>query len=139
MAKNVFDVDSMQLIDAVARLAGDGALVGEEPYADAGPFCLGAVAAPFADPPELQLMRLAKKVAVGAKFLITQPVYDLERFEAWWTQVTQQGLHEKTAILAGIRPLLHADEAKAYVAGRPCPMVPDAQLERLSSAGDDAA
>ncbi len=137
-AKNVFDIDSLQLLDAVARLDSDGAIVGEAPYADAGPFCLGGVAAPFADPPELQLTRLAKKVAAGAQFLITQPVYDVARFEAWWTQVTQRGLHEKTAFLAGIRPLLNAEEATAYAASRPGPRIPDSLLARLS-AGDTAA
>jgi methylenetetrahydrofolate reductase (NADPH) len=126
-AKNVFDIDSTQLIEAIAHLE-----IG-------GPFCLGAVAAPFADPAELQLMRLSKKVAAGAQFLITQPVYDLDRFGAWWGQVTQRGIHEKAAILAGIQPLLDAEQAKAYAASRPFPMVPQALLDKLSSAGDRKA
>jgi methylenetetrahydrofolate reductase (NADPH) len=126
-AKNVFDIDSTQLIEAIAHLEMGG------------PFCLGAVAAPFADPAELQLMRLSKKVAAGAQFLITQPVYDLDRFGAWWGQVTQRGIHEKAAILAGIQPLLDAEQAKAYAASRPFPMVPQALLDKLSSAGDRKA
>lgn len=138
-AKNVFDIDSVQLLDVAARLGNNGSVVGDERFDPAGPFCLGAVGAPFADPPELQLMRLAKKVAAGAQFIITQPVYDLDRFKSWWQQVTQQGLREKVAILAGIRPLLNAEDAKVYAASRPNPMIPDAVLKRLSSAGDPAA
>ena len=136
-AKNVFDVDSIQLIETIAHL-GDGSAVCQERFDGAGPFCLGAVAAPFADPPELQLMRLAKKVAAGAQFLITQPIHDLDRFRVWQDQVTRQGIHEHAAILAGIRPLLDAGAAKTYAASRPFPMVPQAVLDRLSAAGNPA-
>jgi methylenetetrahydrofolate reductase (NADPH) len=134
-AKSVFDIDSIQLLETAAHLA-DGSPACKERFEGAGPFCLGAVAAPFADPLELQLMRLAKKVTAGAKFLITQPVYDFDRFRTWWEQVAQRGLHEKVAILAGIQPLLEAEAAKAFAASRPSPRVPQAMLDRLSAAGD---
>jgi methylenetetrahydrofolate reductase (NADPH) len=134
-AKSVFDVDSTQLIAAITHLGNNGSRVYEERFEGAGPFCLGAVAAPFADPAELQLMRLAKKVAAGARFLITQPIYDLDRFRAWWGQVTERGLHEKTAVLAGIQPLLEAARAKLYAESRPAPRVPQRVLDRLSSVG----
>jgi len=135
--KNVFDIDSIQMLETVANLA-KGSAVCQDSFEETGPFCLGAVAAPFADPPEMQLMRLAKKVTAGAQFLITQPVYDLDRFRSWQDQATQRGIHEQAAILIGIRPLLDADTAKAYAAARPNPMVPQAVLDRLSSAGDPA-
>ncbi len=138
-AKNVYDIDSIHLLEAVAKLGGGGSAVCGESFAGAGPFCLGGVAAPFADPQELQLMRLAKKVNAGAKFLITQPVYDVERFQAWWNQVAQRGLPEKVALLAGIQPLLDAESARAFAASRPAPLVPKTLLERISAAGDQAA
>ena len=138
-AKNVFDVDSIQLLQIYANLAGDGSVVGEEGIAGAGPFCLGATAAPYADPIEMQVVRLAKKVAAGARFLVTQPVFDLQRFEAWWREVTRRGMHERTAIVAGIRVLTDTDAAKAFAQERPCPMVPDAVLERLASASGKVA
>jgi methylenetetrahydrofolate reductase (NADPH) len=137
-AKSVFDVDAVQLLDAISHLTDGSAVCGER-FEGAGPFCLGAVAAPFADPVELQLMRLSKKVAAGARFLITQPVYDLGRFSAWWDQVTQRGIHEKAAILAGIQPLLDADQARTFAASRPLPMVPQAVLDKLSSASGRTA
>jgi methylenetetrahydrofolate reductase (NADPH) len=138
-AKNVFDIDSIQLLDAIAHLGTDGSAVCPERFDGAGPFCLGAVAAPFADPPELQLVRLAKKVTAGAQFLITQPVYDFDRFRTWWDQVTQRGIHDRAAVLAGIQPLLDADQAKAFATTRPLPMVPQTLLDRLSSAGGGKA
>jgi methylenetetrahydrofolate reductase (NADPH) len=138
-AKNVFDIDSIQLLDAIAHLRTDGSAVCPERFDGVGPFCLGAVAAPFADPPELQLVRLAKKLTAGAKFLITQPVYDLERFRTWWDHVTQRSIHGRAAVLAGIQPLLDVDQAKAFAMSRPLPMVPQTVLDRLSSAGDRKA
>ena len=86
--------------------------------------CLGAVAAPFADPLEFQVTRLAKKITAGAKFLITQPVYDTQRFAAWWQEVTRQSLAATAAFVAGIRILTTADEANTYAVKRPCSLHP---------------
>jgi methylenetetrahydrofolate reductase (NADPH) len=139
-ARNVFDVDSTHLIEVIAHMSnGVSRQVWGGPFDRAEPFCTGAVAAPFADPAELQLIRLAKKVTAGAKFLITQPVYDLNRFRAWWDQVTERGIHEKTRILAGIQPLLDSARAKRRAESRPEPRIPQSILDRLSSAGDRSA
>jgi methylenetetrahydrofolate reductase (NADPH) len=138
-SKNVYDLDSVLLLQTCSDLTGDASIVGEAGIPGAGPFCLGGVAAPYADPLELQVLRLAKKVASGAHYLITQPVYDLDRFTAWWAEVTRRGIHEKVAILAGIEPLCDADEAKAAATKRPRPMIPEAMLARLASKnGKDA-
>jgi methylenetetrahydrofolate reductase (NADPH) len=137
-ARNVFDVDSIQLLGIYGGLAADGSLVGEERYEGAGPFCLGTTASPYADPVEMQLIRLAKAAVAGSTFVITQPVFDLDRFETWWGEITKRGLHERVAILAGIRPLVDADFACNYAAKRPNPMIPDSVLQRISAPADKA-
>ena len=131
-AKNVFDVDCIQLLQTCRELAADGSLVGEAGIDGAGPFCLGAVAAPFADPVEMHVLRLAKKALAGAQFLITQPVFDLDRFAAWWQEVTRRGIHEKVAVVAGIQPLLDAEQAQQLSGKRPLPRIPQATLHRLA-------
>ncbi len=139
-AKNVYDIDSIQWLQTCANLASDGELLNEDHgFEGASPFCLGAVAAPDADPLELQITRLVKKTQAGAKFLITQPVFDLERFDAWWREVTRRGIHEKVAILAGVQPLCNGALADAQAAKRPAARVPAALLERVLSRGDPAA
>jgi methylenetetrahydrofolate reductase (NADPH) len=138
-AKNVFDLDSIQLLQTFAALADDGRIVGEEGVEGCGPVCLGAAASPWADPVELQMIRLAKKVGAGAHFLITDPVFDLDRFDRWWKEVTERGIHQRVAVLAGVRLLSDAEEAKAYAARRPDPRVPDAVVERIASAADSRA
>jgi methylenetetrahydrofolate reductase (NADPH) len=139
MAKNVFDVDSIHLLKTYSRLSMDGSIVGEERVNSAGPLCLGAVANPYADPMEMQLIRLSKKVSAGAQFLITQPVFDLERFVAWWGEVTGRGLHKKAAIVAGIQVLGDGQSAAAFARRRPSPCVPEAVLNRIASKGDSGA
>ncbi|HYW79491.1 MAG TPA: methylenetetrahydrofolate reductase [Thermoguttaceae bacterium] len=138
-AKNVFDIDSTQLLQAYAGLAADASLVGESGINGFDPACLGAVTCSHADPAELQMMRLAKKVAAGAQFIITQPIFDVERFDAWFEQVTAGGIHEKVALLAGIQVLTDADQAKSLAESRPDPKIPEATLSRIVSAGDKAA
>ena len=135
-AKNVFDVDSIQLLAAFADLATDDRLVGEQGVNGFGPVCLGGAASPFSDPLELQVLRLAKKASAGARFLITDPVFDLDRFDRWWNEVTERGLHQRVAILAGIRVLGSGKEAREFAASRPDPRVPDAVVERIASARD---
>ncbi len=130
-ARNVHDIDSVQLMQMYAS-AADGQAVGNGAGGVAS-FCVGGVAAPFADPIELQVSRLAKKVQAGAKFLATQPIFDLVRFTAWWQEVTRRGLDKKVAILAGIRVLTSAQEAAAYAQRRPLPRVPDSLLQRLAA------
>ncbi len=136
-ARNVYDVDAVQLLQTYAHLASDCGLLGESSLPGAGPFCLGAVASPDADPPALQLSRLAKKVAAGARFLVTQPVYDLERFEAWWKEVTRRGLHDLAAILAGIQPI--SDGNIAQTGRRPQQRIPDPLVGRVASQSDPGA
>jgi methylenetetrahydrofolate reductase (NADPH) len=132
-AKNVFDIDSIQLLQVYTHLAEDGSLVGEECYDSAGPFCLGATISQHADPVEMQVIRLAKKVEAGAQFVITHPVFDLERFETFWNDVFKHALHERVSILAGVRPLTDVASAKAYADSRPSPRVPDDVVKRLAS------
>jgi methylenetetrahydrofolate reductase (NADPH) len=56
---------------------------------------IGAAANPFADPFELRVARLAKKVAAGADFVQTQCIYNIDKFETWMKGVVDRGLHEK--------------------------------------------
>jgi len=138
-ARNVFDVDSIQLLQAYTTLGSNASLVGEESLDGASNLCLGAVATPYADPMEMQVTRLAKKVAAGARFLITQSVFDVERFDAWLVEVTKRGIHEKVALIAGIRPLAATEGAKALAEKRPAATIPQPLIERLESAGGEDA
>jgi len=101
-SKNVFDVDSIQFLRAMKNLQNDGVFMGGSKCKYPPRFFLGATVNPFADPMELQLIRLEKKINSGAKFIQTQSIYDLERFGLFMEKVRERGLHERAFILAGI-------------------------------------
>lgn len=103
-AKGVFDLDSIQLIATVSQMNRGFLLSGYE-MKKAPAFLIGAAANPFAEPFEMRLIRLYKKITAGAHFIQTQPVFDLEVFTRWMERVVEMGLHEKTAILAGVMPV----------------------------------
>ena len=138
-SKNVYDIDVIQLLQTSTTWRPTLPWWAKRQLPGPSSFCLGAVASPNADPLELQMIRLTKKVTAGAGFFVTQPVYDLERFRAWWAEVSRRGLHEKAAILVGIELLGEHALEHARAKRRPCPAVPDAVIEQIASKKDAAS
>ncbi|MBN1401635.1 MAG: methylenetetrahydrofolate reductase [Anaerolineae bacterium] len=134
-AKNVFDLDSPQLIQMAAGLRDRGVTLGGEPVDGAMPLYIGGAANPFGDPFELRVIRLAKKVAAGVDFIQTQCIFDLSRFREWMKRVVDQGLHEKVHILAGVMPLKSAGAARYINRSVPGLSVPEPIIKRIEAAG----
>ena len=130
--QNVFDLDSMQLIQTVRYMRDEGKFLGGDDIEHPPKMFVGAAANPFADPFEVRVRRLAKKVAAGAEFIQTQCIYNLDKFELWMKGVRDRGLHEKVYILAGVTPFKSAGMAK-YMKNRvPGMDVPDEVVARMS-------
>jgi len=130
--QNVFDLDSMQLIQTIRYMRDEGKFLGGDEIERPPKMFVGAAANPFADPFEIRVRRLAKKIAAGVEFIQTQCIYNLEKFELWMKQARDQGLHEKAYILAGVTPFKSAGMAK-YMKNRvPGMDVPDDVVERMS-------
>jgi len=132
--QNVFDIDSMQLIQTVRMMRDEGKFLGGDEIKRPPQMFVGAAANPFADPFEIRVPRLAKKIAAGVEFIQTQCIYNLDKFEEWMKQVRDRGLHEKVYILAGVTPFKSAGMAK-YMKNRvPGMDVPDEVVKRMSDA-----
>ena len=132
MAANVYDLDSIQLIQVVRTMRDEGRFQGGDEILNPPKMFIGAAANPFADPFELRVARLAKKVKAGVDFIQTQCIYNLDKFEKWMEGVRDRGLHEQVYILAGITPMKSAGMAK-YMKNRvPGMDVPDEVVKRLS-------
>lgn len=130
--QNVFDLDSMQLIQTVRYMRDEGKFLGGDDIEHPPKMFVGAAANPFADPFEIRVRRLAKKAAAGAEFIQTQCIYNLDKFELWMKGVRDRGLHEKVYILAGVTPFKSAGMAK-YMKNRvPGMDVPDEVVARMS-------
>ncbi len=130
--QNVHDIDSIQLIQTVRHMRDEGKFLGGDDINRPPKMFVGAAANPFADPFEIRVPRLAKKVAAGVEFIQTQCIYNLDKFEQWMKMVCDRGLHEKVNILAGMTPMKTAGMAK-YMKNRvPGMDVPDEVVKRLA-------
>ena len=132
MAANVHDIDSIQLIQMVKKMRDEGKFQGGDDIQNPPKMFIGAAANPFADPFELRVARLAKKINAGADFIQTQCIYNLDKFEKWMEGVRDRGLHEKIHILAGITPMKSAGMARYMKNKVPGIDVPDEIIKRMA-------
>ncbi len=131
-AVNVFDLDSIQLIQTVKMMRDEGRLLGGHEFNVRPQMFIGAAANPFAGPNvELRVARLAKKAAAGVQFIQTQCIYNMDTMKTFMKLVVDRGLHEKVAILAGITPMKNVGMARYMQKRVPGMDVPEAIVERL--------
>jgi methylenetetrahydrofolate reductase (NADPH) len=133
-AKNVYDVDSINLVAMVRKMRDEHKFEGGDPIKSDVPLFIGAAWTPLGEPVDFRVVRLGKKIKAGADFIQTQAVYDLERFSDAMKKAREKGYHEKTAILAGVivpksaGMLNYMNESVAGVT------VPKALIERMDEA-----
>jgi len=128
-AKPVFDLDSVQLLQAVGLLNNGSDLAGNEMLGGTDLFA-GAVVTPEADPIEPQMMKYQKKIMAGAKFIQTQAIYDLDNFKRFMENARQDGVK----IMAGIVLLTNAGMARYMNKNVPGIFVPDDLVKELVDA-----
>ena len=138
-AAGAYDIDPIQLIQMIKTLRDDHRVESGETISGEVPLYIGTVAHPFAEPLELHMITLAKKIRAGADFIQTQAIYEVPRFIAWMDKVRQQGLHEKAHILASVLPIKSVEMARRMRSGVPGMRVPDELVERIERAADAKA
>ena len=132
---NVYDIDSIQLIDSVNRMKTEKVLLNGRKITGDFSVLIGAVANPYLRPLELNILRLIKKVKAGANFIQTQAVFNTTDFQEWLDAAYQEGLTEKAAIIAGIYPLAGYDETIALLAKHTDFYIPNSHVQRIKDAG----
>jgi methylenetetrahydrofolate reductase (NADPH) len=135
-AKNVNDIDSMQLIRMLKNMRDEQVFEGGEKLEAPINILIGAVENPFADPFEYRAYRLAKKVDAGIDFLQTQAIFDMERFELWMEKVREMGIHKRVPILAGVIPMKSMGAARYMKNNVSGMLLPDELLERMKASPD---
>ncbi|MGD9518503.1 MAG: methylenetetrahydrofolate reductase [Armatimonadota bacterium] len=131
-AMPVFDLDSVQLIEAAKTLEAGHDLAGNELEGAPPSFCMGCVVNPGVEPLGPQIMKLRKKIDAGAEFIQTQAVYDPARFEYFMEQAGDLGV----PVLAGIVVLKSAGMAKFMNKNVAGVTVPSALIERMQNTQD---
>jgi len=129
-ATAVFDVDAIGLIRILARM-NEGADATGNSIGEPTAFCIGAVLNPAADP-GLEVERLLKKIEAGARWLQTQPVYDLDGLD----RILERAGPLPVPVVVGVMPLHSARHAEFLHNEVPGISIPDAVRARMREAGD---
>jgi methylenetetrahydrofolate reductase (NADPH) len=136
---NVYDIDSIQLADAVNKMNNEKILPDGAKIEGDFELLIGAAANHNLKPLELNMIRLAKKVEAGAKFIQTQAIFDVKLFSEWLKAADKEGITKKAAILAGVLPLEDAQEGEILRDNFTDYQIPDEIINRIKKAGDKEA
>ena len=137
-AKPVFDVDSMSLLSMLKGMRDDSQYLSGRKLTEPPHVMLGAAENPFAPPLDDRLRRLEQKISAGAQFVQTQYCFDMEILDKFMAGARDLGLHEKAFILLGVGPLASAKSAEWIRNNIPGVYIPDAIIDRLRAAKDQA-
>ena len=128
-AKPVYDLDPPQLLKAARTLERGEDLAGRKLKGNPK-FCLGAVTNPSFEPLELQILMMKKKIKAGAEFFQTQPIFDLQTFRDFKTEISKL----KAKVIIGI--FLLKSFRMAELLKEIGLTIPEEYLKRLEEAGD---
>ncbi|MBN2427198.1 MAG: methylenetetrahydrofolate reductase [Deltaproteobacteria bacterium] len=126
----VFDLDSIHLLQVVAKLTEGHDMAGKPLSGEPPRFFPGAAAVPEADPFELMFQKYQKKVSSGTRFFQTQAVFNLKKLENFMTAARPLGV----PVIAGVLLLKSAGMCHFLNRNIPGVTVPEHLIERLEKA-----
>ena len=129
-AKPVYDLDSVQLLSMTQKMKNGFDFSGNE-LEGAPELVVGAVSNTDSSQP-MQMIKLEKKVKMGAQFIQTQAVYDIGQFEEFMDSVG----HLAVPVLAGLIPLKSANAARFMNKNISGVKVGDELIARMEHADD---
>lgn len=132
-ACSVYDVNSIELISIIRQLNEGFSHAGKSINARTG-FVVGCTFNPNAKNLDTQVERLERKVAAGAQFAMTQPVFDVDLVRV----VYERTAHLQIPIFVGVWPLLSAKQADFLHHEVPGILIPDVVRQRMAACGNDA-
>ncbi|MCL2144768.1 MAG: methylenetetrahydrofolate reductase [Endomicrobia bacterium] len=132
-AKTVYDLDTVQLI-RTAKLLETGTDLAGKKLAGSPKFCLGAVVNPSAEPHELQIIMLEKKIKSGAEFFQTQTIFDVNQYKNFYEKIKHSGVK----ILPGVT-LIKSPKFMQFLQKLPGVNIPQNIQDRINNAADPLA
>jgi methionine synthase I (cobalamin-dependent)/5,10-methylenetetrahydrofolate reductase len=127
-ATAVFDVDAIGLVNIVHNL-NRGLDLGGNPIGAGTGFVIGVGANPGLTDLDEEIRRFEYKVAAGAEYAVTQPVFDIRLLENFLRRIE----HCRIPVVAGIWPLLSVRNAE-FMKNELRVSVPDSIVERMGRA-----
>jgi methylenetetrahydrofolate reductase (NADPH) len=134
-SKPVFDLDAVQLIEAVRKLEQGMDLSGHKLIGPLPRYCVGGVVNPGADPLEPELIKMEKKIEAGAEFFQTQAIFDPAVFENFLKAAGPL----KARIIAGVVVLRSERMARHMNEHVPGVHVPEGLIAELNASSERQA
>ena len=134
-SNGVYEIDSIGLTSLLAHLNQGEDYSGKAIDAPTS-FYVGVAVNPSADDLDLELERFRQKLDAGAKFAMTQALFDIAYLDRFLERL---GGESPIPILVGIWPVLSYELAFRLHNEVPGITIPDAVQQRLADAGPDAA
>lgn len=132
-SRGVYEIDSIGLVELVAKLNRGEDYLGKTLDAPTSFFC-GVAVNPTADDLELELERFKAKVDAGARFAMTQALFELDSLDRFGERLGGWPI----PVLLGVWPLRGHGMALRLHNEVPGISVPAHLLDSLASAGPDA-
>jgi len=132
-ATAVFDVDAIGLVNIVHNL-NRGLDIGGNPIGAGTGFVIGVGANPGLTDLDEEIRRFEYKVAAGAEYAVTQPVFDIRLLENFLRRIE----HCRIPVVAGIWPLVSVRNAE-FMKNELRVSVPDSILVRMARAANPEA
>ncbi len=130
-ATSVYDVNSVGLIRLLAGMNRGVNAVGRD-LKGRTHFLIGCAFNPNALHFDSQLKKLESKIAAGAQYVLTQPIFDVALARRTAEQLKPLGI----PVFLGVMPLLHARNAEFLHNEVPGIKIPQEVRDRLRAAGD---
>ena len=130
-ARPVFDLDSTQLIDLVSKMVDDGTdLKGNEIEGGKIEMNVGCAANPNSNPREPEILKVGRKVEVGADFIQTQTSFDIDDAKEFLKELEKFNV----PVLLGLFPIKNYGIAWYFNEYIPGVSVPKDLLKALKTA-----
>jgi methylenetetrahydrofolate reductase (NADPH) len=136
-AVNVKDLDGVGLVRMAVGMRDQARFLSGDEIRQPPEMFVGATASPFTKPMQADLDKTFEKIAAGAEFLQTQPVFDLATFSRWLVEVRRAGSRE-VPIIAGVL-ILRSAEQRERLAKVPGLAIGPEVIDRLKKAADAEA
>jgi 5,10-methylenetetrahydrofolate reductase len=130
----VYELDSIGLVKVLTRLNQGTDWAGKN-LGGATNFTIGVAVNPVSENIEEELRRFEAKIAAGAHFAMTQPIFDPEH---WHTFLQRLGGKSPVPIVVGLWPLTSYKQALRLNNEVPGIVIPKPVLSELEKAGDSA-
>ncbi len=129
-AMPVYDLDSAQMVDLVRRMVDDGTDLAGNRIDGEVRMHVGVTGNPNADPLEVEVAKLERKAQLGAEFIQTQAVFDIEVAERFLDEVAGFGI----PVLIGTLPCRSFRIAEQVAKSVPGIRIPEEYFEKLKGA-----